>query len=256
MAGEAILEVAAQEATGNDMKHYFEAFIDDLRSTHGKNLESVVLYGSAAAGDFIPKKSDYNILIALKTIGPEDLRNAHACVREWARLGNQIPVYFTVSELQNAADVFPIEFHQMSGSHKVLYGKDVLEGLKISDQFLRHQLEYELRSKLIQLRRKYIPASASVDGLKRLMSESLPSLASLFGAMLLFRGVAPPAGKHEIVALTARQVGIEGNVFEKIFDIRENNFTEELDEVGANRLFGEYLEQIEKVIDAIDAVGK
>lgn len=251
-----ILVEVAQEATGKDMKHYFEAFIDDLRSTHGKNLVSVVLYGSAAAGDFIPKKSDYNILIALKKIGPEDLRNAHACIREWARFGNQIPVYFTVSELQNAADVFPIEFHQMAGSHKVLFGKDVLEGLKISDQFLRHQIEYELRSKLIQLRRKYIPASASIDGLKRLMSESLPSFAALFGAVLLFKGIDPPATKHEAVAVTVRELGIDGTVFEKIFNIRENNFTEKLDEVSANRLFGEYLEQIEKVIDSVDAIGK
>ena len=33
------------------MRHQFEAFIDDLRETHGKNLASVILYGSAAADD-------------------------------------------------------------------------------------------------------------------------------------------------------------------------------------------------------------
>ena len=142
----------------------FNAFIDDLKATHGKNLASVILYGSAAAGDFVPKQSDYNILIALHKIGPEDLRNAHACIREWARLGHPIPVYFTVSELQNASDVFPIEFHQMSVARKVLYGPDILADLVISDKFLRLQAEYELRSKLIQLRRQYIPASTTVDG--------------------------------------------------------------------------------------------
>ena len=47
---------------------------------------NVILYGSAAAGDFIPQKSDYNLLIALHKIAPEDLRNAHACVREWRRV--------------------------------------------------------------------------------------------------------------------------------------------------------------------------
>ena len=130
------------------MKHQFEAFIDDLRSTHGKNLAAVILYGSAAAGDFVPMQSDYNLLIALHKITPIDLRNAHACIREWHRMGHPVPVYFTVSELQNAADVFPIEFHQMETARKVLYGTDVLADLKISDEFLRHQTEYELRSKL------------------------------------------------------------------------------------------------------------
>ncbi len=237
------------------MRHHFEAFIDDLRSTHGPNLAAVILYGSAAAGDFVPNRSDYNILVALEKIGPEDLRKSHACVREWARLGNPVPVYFTVSELQNAADVFPIEFHQMSIAHKVLYGRDVLEGLEISDKFLRHQAEFELRSKLLQLRRQYIPASASVEGLTRLMGESLASFATLFGAVLILRGIEPPATKHEIVALTASHLGIDGAPFEKIFNIRENNFTGKLDEVSANQLFGEYMEQIERVIDAVDESG-
>ena len=236
------------------MREHFAEFIDDLRFTHGRNLRSVTLYGSAAAGDFIPKHSDYNILIALDTIGPADLRNAHACIREWARMGNPTPIYFTVSELQNAADVFPIEFHQMSIAHKVLYGADVLAGLNISDKFLRHQIEYELRSKLLQLRRQYIPASASVDGLKRLMAESLPSFAILFGAALILKGVQPPATKHEIVPLAAVEFGIDGSPFEKIFNIRENNFVIGLDDTSANALFGEYLEQVGKMIDAVDSV--
>lgn len=238
------------------MKHQFEAFIDDLKGTHGKNLASVVLYGSAAAGDFVPQKSDYNLLIALHKIAPEDLRNAHACVREWHKMGHPVPVYFTVSELQNAADVFPIEFHQMEMARKVLYGTDVLSTLKISDEFLRHQAEYELRSKLIQLRRQYIPASASVEGLKNLMGESLSSFAALFRAVLLIHGVKPPTTKHEIIALTVQQLKLDGTVFAKIFSIRENNFAGKLDEVEANRLFGDYMEQIEIVIDSVDKVGK
>jgi len=238
------------------MQHQFAAFIDDLRATHGKNLASVILYGSAATGDFVPRSSDYNILIALHKIAPKDLRNAHASVREWHKLGHPVPVYFTVSELQNAADVFPIEFHQMEAARKVLYGKDVLENVKISDTFLRHQVEYELRSKLILLRRQYIPASESVVELKRLMAESLSSFAALFRAVLLLSGVDAPVNKHEVVALVVQQHALDGIPFEKIFNLREKNFAENLDEVGANRLFADYMEQIERVIDAVDKVGR
>lgn len=238
------------------MKHQFTAFIDDLSTTHGNNLVSVILYGSAAAGDFITKTSDYNILIALNKIGPQDLRNAHASVREWARMGHPVPVYFTVSELQNAADVFPIEFHQMSVARKVLHGTDVLADLNITDKFLRLQVEYELRSKLIKLRRQYIPASLSVEGLKKLMADSLSSFAALFRAVLIIHGLTPPATKHEIVALAAKHLDIDGTPFEKIFDIRENSSTMKLDEKTANELFGDYLEQIEKVIDAVDKIEK
>jgi predicted nucleotidyltransferase len=238
------------------MQHQFAAFIDDLRSTHGKNLASVILYGSAAKGDFVPARSDFNVLIALNKITPKDLRNAHASVREWHKLGHPVPVYFTVGELENAADVFPIEFHEMERARKVLYGRDVLADLKISDEYLRHQVEYELRSKLILLRRQYIPASESVEGLKNLMAESLSSFATLFGAVLMLSGVEPPMKKHEVLALLVQQLGLDGATFEKIFNLRVKNFAAELDEVGANRLFADYMEQIERVIDAVDQVGR
>ncbi len=238
------------------MKQYFADFIDDLRSTHGKNLASVILYGAAAAGTFVPKRSDYNILIALHKIGPEDLRNAHAAMREWHRMGNRLPVYFTVSELQNAGDVFPIEFSQMDAARKVLYGKDVLAGLEFSDQNLRHETEYELRSNLIRLRRRYIAASTSVERLKELMAESISGLASIFRAVLILHGINPPSDYREIAAATAQNLKIDGTPFEKIFNIRENNFTVTLDEKSANDLFGEYMEQIENVINAVDSMEK
>src|ERR671916_2784497 len=120
----------------------FNSLIGDLRATHGDNLAAVVLYGSAAAGDFVRLQSDYNILIALHRITPEDLRLAQAPVREWQRLGHPLPVYFTFAELRDAADVFPIEFHQMERARLVLYGRDPFDTISISDANLRHQTEY------------------------------------------------------------------------------------------------------------------
>jgi len=238
------------------MDHQFAAFIDDVRSTHGKNLAAVILYGSAAAGDFIPKHSDYNILIALNKITPNDLSQAHACIREWHRMGHPVPVYFTVSELQNAADVFPIEFHQMATAHKVLYGTDVIADLRISDEFLRHQTEYELRSKLIQLRRHFIPASATIEGLETLMSESLASFSALFRAVLLLHGGEPPVKKHDIVNMTVKKLGLDQATFERIFALREEKAEHKLSAKEAIALFGDYMDQIEKVIDSVDAVGR
>lgn len=238
------------------MRNQFDAFIDDLRATHGKNLASVILYGSAAAGDFVRKQSDYNVLIALHEITPKDLRAAQAPMREWSKLGHPIPVYFTVAELETAADVFPIEFHQMERARKVLYGADVLANLKISDEYLRHQTEYELRSKLIQLRRRYIPASASAEGLTNLMTESLSSFVALFRAVLLIGGFEPPITKRAVVEATVRQLKMDGEPFEKILAIRENNSSNRLDEKEANRLFTDYLREIEQIIEAVDKLEK
>ena len=225
--------------------------VEDLRATHGANLACVVLYGSAAAGDHIELRSDYNLLIALNRITPEDLRQAQAPMREWQRLGHPLPVYFTVEELSDAADVFPIEFHQMANARIVLYGHDPFEYAKLSDVNLRHQAEYELRSKLIQLRRLYIPASVSIDKLCDLMSNSLSSFAALFRAVLLLHGQEAPVSKPDCVRATARLLKLDPAPFERIFQFRTGGDLPS-SEKEANDLFGAYLFQVEQVVEAVD----
>lgn len=238
----------------NIAQEAFNSLIGDLRATHGENLASVVLYGSAASGDFIQLQSDYNILIALERITPEDLRRAQAPMREWQRLGHPLPVYFTFAELREAADVFPIEFHQMERARVVLYGRDPFDSLRISDVNLRHQTEYELRSKLIQLRRLYIPDSASVRRLLDLMTDSLASFAVLFAPVLLLHGEQAPVMKRDIVRSTVRLLDLDGATFERIFELREAGDSTSLDEREANELFASYMAEIERVIAAVDRI--
>src|SRR6188474_2141467 len=227
------------------------SLIEDLRATHGANLASIVLYGSAAAGDHVELHSDYNLLIALNRITPEDLRLAQAPMREWQRLGHPLPVYFTVEELSDAADVFPIEFHQMANARSVLYGHDPFEFVTLSNVNLRHQTEYELRSKLIQLRRLYIPASVSVQKLCDLMSDSLASFAALFRAVLMLHGAEAPVSKPDCVRATARLLRLDPKPFERIFEFRASDRVP-ASEKEANDLFGAYLFQVEQVVEAVD----
>jgi predicted nucleotidyltransferase len=230
----------------------FNHLIGDLRATHGENLAAVVLYGSAAAGDHIDQSSDYNLLIALARITPEDLRQAQAPLREWRRLGHPLPVYFTTEELRDAADVFPIEFHQMRRARIVLYGNDPFADLVIDDHNLRHQTEYELRSKLIQLRRLYIPASVSVEKLTDLMGESLTSFAVLFAPALMLHGVKePPVLKQECVRAAVKFFGLNPDPFERIFALRESGAPAASD-AEAHELFASYLAQVEIVTEAVD----
>jgi predicted nucleotidyltransferase len=233
------------------IKEALSGLVEDLRATHGNNLACVVLYGSAAAGDHVELRSDYNILIALHRITPEDLRQAQAPMREWQRLGHPLPVYFTIEELSDAADVFPIEFHQMANARIVLYGNDPFEFVQLSNVNLRHQTEYELRSKLIQLRRLYIPASVSIEKLCDLMSDSLASFAALFRAVLMLHGKEAPVSKPDGVRATAKLLRLDPAPFERIFEFRTGGNLP-TSEKEANDLFGAYLFQIEQVVEAVD----
>jgi len=235
----------------NKIESALNRLVDDLRGAHGDNLASIVLYGSVAAGDHLELRSNYNLLIALHRIALEDLRSSQTALRDWHALGQPMPVYFTVEELQRAADVFPIEFLQMEQARKILHGSDPFELVEISRANLRHQTEYELRTKLIQLRRLYIPASISVEKLSALMSDSLASFAALFRAVLMLHGQEPPVSKADTVRATVRLLKLAAAPFEQILELRAKA-NSKLTETEADNLFAAYMAQIERVIEAVD----
>src|SRR5437588_4809634 len=218
-----------------------DMLVENLRAAHGDNLASIVLYGSVAAGDHIEQHSDHNLLIALDRITSEDLRLSQNAMRDWLKSGQPTPVYFTVEELKRAADVFPIEFLQMEKGRRVLFGRDPFEFVEISQANLRHQTEYELRTKLIQLRRLYLPASASVEKLAALMSDSLASFAALFRAVLILHGQEPPVSKADSVHATARLLGLDQSCFDRILELRSKRKTPT--EAEANNVFSVYMSQ-------------
>ena len=227
--------------------------VEDLRAAFGENLASIVLYGSVAAGDQVELRSDYNLLIALNQITSEALRLSQTTMRDWLRLGQPMPVYFTVEELKRAVDVFPIEFLQMEQARKVLYGRDPFATLDISRANLRHQTEYELRTKLIQLRRLYIPASDSVEKLLSLMRDSLASFAALFRAVLILHGQEAPVSKADSVRATARLLELDASPFEQIFELRSKTKST-VTKSEADVIFSAYLAQIARVIEAVDRI--
>jgi len=229
-----------------------DKLVENLRAAHGDNLASIVLYGSVAAGDHVAEHSDHNLLIALKRIASDDLRLSQNAMGDWLKSGQPMPVYFTVEELSRAVDVFPIEFLQMEKARRVLYGRDPFEFVEISQANLRHQTEYELRTKLIQLRRLYLPASTSVEKLSALMSDSLASFAALFRAVLILHEQEPPISKAESVRATVRLLGLDESCFDKLLELRSKSKT--LTEAEANNIFSAYLSQIERVIEAVDRI--
>jgi len=223
--------------------------VEKLTEAHGANLKSVVLYGSAVNAqpdEDRPKK----VLIVLDRIAPDDLRAGHSVAEWWRSEGNPVPVYFTSEEMADSSDVFPIEFVDMSEVRSVISGNDPFEGLTIQTQNLRHQLEYELRARLLRLRRLYIPASRNANQLARLMSESLDNFAILFRHVLLMLEKEAPFNRQECVMKLAEELNLDKKVLTRIFEYGPDK--DVWLESETNETFAKYLAQIDKVIDTVD----
>ncbi len=225
-------------------------FVEALHEAHEDNLRSVVLYGSHAVSGSGDTGGAKNILVVLDRITPNDLHHAHSVAEDWRRQGNPLPVYFTSREIKDSSDVFPIEFLDMSKVRRVLYGDDPFENLSIPTHNLRHQLEYELRGKLLRLRTIYITASEKPDRLAKLMADSLESFAVLFRHVLEMQGASAPVDKRESVHKLADLLGLDKQVFARIFRYEADE--DVWLEVETNETFAGYLAQIERVIDVVN----
>lgn len=232
------------------MSDELKDLVRKLNAVHGENLKSVVHYGSAIGERDVEDDRPKKVLIVLDRIAPSDLKAAHGIAEWWRSEGNPVPVYFTAEEIADSSDVFPIEFIDMSKVRKVLHGTDPFDGLDIPTQNLRHQLEYELRAKLLRLRRLYIPASRNANQLAKLMAESLDNFAVLFRHVLVMLGKEAPFNKRDCVMKLAEELPLEKKVLERIFEYAPDD--EFWLESETNETFASYLAQIEKVIEVVD----
>src|ERR1700726_97222 len=155
-------------------------FVEKLRATAGENLTSVILYGSAADGEFHPEHSDYNVLCIVRDTSFASLNRTAAPAGWWRKKKHHPPLVLTAKELQDTADVFSIEFSDMKQRYRVLYGDDVLHDLKVPMHLHRSQLEYELREKLFLLRQHVLLAGTNEKSLGDIMLNSLSSFTTLF----------------------------------------------------------------------------
>ena len=212
----------------------------------------MTLYGSSARDD-AKAAAKHDVLIVLRRLEFDDLRRAIEPVGNWTRSGQPMPVYFSQDELQRAADVFPVEFLQMEQARRVLFGSDPFEFVEISKANLRHQTEYELRTKCLQLRRLYFSSAASAEKLTRLMTDSLSSFAALFRAVLILHGAPSPVSRRDAIQTTARVLGLDISPFDRIFELTLQKKMS-LTKSDAENLFGNYLAEIQRVIDAVDQI--
>ncbi len=227
-----------------------EQFVERLKSALPASLKSVVLYGSAAAGDFLPGKSTYNLLVVLHRLGIAELDALSVPVAEWTRNGNEPPLLFTTDEFKNFFDTFPIELADIRQSRKTLFGEDLMATIEFRQDALRLQLEHELNGKMLSLRRRFLQTRGKGSRITALMTESLSTFLILFRAALRLFQSEVPAVKFDALNELGKHISIDSAPFQSIRELISNGKT--LGDRQAHELFADYREAIEKLVTAIN----
>jgi predicted nucleotidyltransferase len=227
-------------------------FVNNLKQAAGGNLECVALFGSAASEEFHADYSDINMICVVRELSAPVLAALEPTIIAWTRKKFPAPLIFSRAELEQSTDVFAIEMLDIRQRHRILYGEDIFTAMNVPMDRHRVQLEYELRTKLLTLRQSYLQAASDRKRVRRLMLDSVSVFSTLFRHTLIAMGEQPALHKAENIQRLAARTRFDPGIFLKLLQVRERTASE--NEIEAASAFAQYLDGIDAVVQAVDAL--
>lgn len=222
-----------------------EELVRQLQLAYGNGLRSVVLFGSAVAGEH-HKKSDYNVLVVVDSLPLERLRAVSAVSKAWAQDGNPAPMTFTVNEWKSSADIFPMEYADILERHRILYGEAPFEGIKVAPSDLRLQVEQQTMGKLLQLRQATMGAGGDSKLQLEVLEKSLSTLMVIFRGIARLHGEVPSQDYEALVRSLATRAGFSPDPFVRV--VRHVRGVEKIARDDAAKILESYLASMERLV--------
>jgi len=238
------------ERLPDEVKKRVGPYLQNLFAVHNENIVSVFVYGSATGKDFVPKRSDINLLIVFRQLQFGDLKKSLKIVSKGIEKKITAPLFLTRRHIETSADVFPIEFMELKENHILLYGEDIWGELEIDKRNIRLQCEEQIKGKLIRLRQAYLEVGLKKKGLEALIKESLYALLPIFRNMLRLKGKTPPVGKKDILIGLCAEFDLDADIFLAILKDKKDD-----EKIGSQEIepaFERYLGEIHKLALAVD----
>jgi len=227
------------------------AFGEEVQRALGDRLVALVVHGSAAGDDWVANRSDVNTAIVVPRVTVDVLEALAPLVARWRARGFALPAVMDEEYLRHARDTFPMELDDIRRQHRVLAGGDPFAALVIDRGALRRECEYEARAKLLRLRALYLETAGTPSAIETLMLESLKSFVVVLRHLLRLRDGDGAHGYGDVLAAGERVVG-PLPVMRKLLGHRAR--VAKVDARALRAEFGAYLGEVERIVEAVDAL--
>ncbi|UCG66436.1 MAG: nucleotidyltransferase domain-containing protein [Deltaproteobacteria bacterium] len=234
----------------NSPEEIFDELKQDYTALFGDDLVAIILYGSGARGEYVPKKSDINLLIVLSENGIERLGDATDAAAKWRKRNVRTPLVMTKGYIKSSLDAFPLEFFNIKSAYQVVYGEDVLKDVVIRKEDLRLQCERELKAKLLLLRESFLEANNKKHLLRELVAQSLSAFISIFKALLYLKGDEVPEKNVAVLSATVQSFGLDVNLFQNLWRIKRGEKKPGKDEL--EEIVQKYISEIRGLSTQVD----
>jgi predicted nucleotidyltransferase len=227
------------------------AFTGEVRAALGDRLVALVLHGSAAGDDWVAGRSDVNTAIVVPRLDVAMLEMLAPLVARWRERGFALPVLMDREYLAGARDTFPMELDDIRRQHRLLAGEDVFADLVLDPRALRRECEYDARGKLLRLRALFLETFRTPAAIENLMAGSVKSFLIVLRHLLRLRGADHSHGYDDVLAAGEAELGPLPTMRAVL---AHRSGTTPLDGSALRARFGAYLAEVERIVEAVDAL--
>jgi predicted nucleotidyltransferase len=222
-------------------------YLAQVQKLFGGTLEAVILYGSAAGGEYLPGRSNINLLILLAGQDTGLLARYAALHKRWQKELIAVPLLLTEAELKSSLDVFPLEYLEIQERHVLLAGRDPFPELRIDPKNLRLQCEQELRGNLLRLRQRYVEGGAGTEAITILLPLSFTALLPCLRGLLRAGGQPVERSADAVVKEVQQHWGVDCAAFQDVLHLKRGTISPGPAELP--RLFERYAAALQSLIE-------
>jgi hypothetical protein len=238
------------EGLPTDTHKLLKRYIQDVTKVYGSELEGILLFGSAVRGEFMPGRSNLNILLVMSSYDLAVLRKYDGIHTRWSKEQVVVPLFLTAADLQSAASVFPLEYQDIQESHRVLWGQDPFVGLRVDTHNLGVGVLQALRGNLFRLRQRLVEGRSSEEAITILLSLSITGLLpALRGLQRLLNRPVLAHGEPLLNDIES-QLALDLTGLRDALSLKRGDISPGQKEVP--RLMDRYIESLTKLVDAAE----
>ena len=224
-----------------------------LKEVFAGDFLALVLYGSAAGGEYNKGISDINVLIILEKSSAAGIFKFGHSAKTLIRKNRITPIIMTREEFSTAADVFPLEYSDIMEKHVFIYGNKEILNIKINKKNLRLQLEEKLRGSVADICKILIEAGGNEKLLQKLLLQWVPLGAVLFRGLLRLKDKnAAGLDVESVFAQVESEYKISLEGFSLLNSLRQSKKNNSVKALTVVDMLLQSLTSLVKTVDAMD----
>ncbi len=233
-----------------ETQRLLRAYVKEVSKVYGPQLESLVLYGSAVRGEFLPGRSNLNLLLFVVSYNVAELRRYQVIHKRWAKEQIVVPLFLTRDDLQSASSVFPLEYLDIHECHRVLWGQDPFVGFKVDSRRLESEVLQSLRGNLLRVRQRFVEGGGTEEAATILMPLSITALLPVLRGVQRLAGRAVISHGEPILKDMETYCGMEFAGLRDAWSLKRGLISPGQREVP--RLMDRYLENLSRLVAMVE----